>query len=766
MRIFLRTPLLVSLLVALACVFSGDARDAEHLYWNPWFRYMSVPAPDTAVVVSLDDGLLDAASTAAGSTARQAELLDKLAARGAKHIYLDMPEAVGADPANDSALYKVLERLDDKVTLVIREPSNEASLSRRRKRVDTQFASPSGTRIAVSKWNFNVFEVPIDGPPALERDGKIYPAAALVAAGLMSMDGKVYANYRIDPRSIPVVLSRDLLTGRAHGSPAQATLLPGRDVFVTRTNESVATSVASFGYDRIPQAFVDIASAAGLAAGRPVSFAGHPLLILFLFTVIAAKLGTNRSAKCGIYVLFGVVMLAGPGLLMMANVHTDIGSAIIAVAVYIPLRLWQKWRQGVQLTSSASGLPNVDALVSDGIPGGSDVAAACISNFEQMLVSLPKDLHGECSRQIARRLSVAFGGSKIYDNGDGHFVWLVQPFSTDELVAQLEGLKALFAAPLVIGEHILDTNIHFGLDRNSANRPINRVKSAIASSSEAVSKLKLYEEYGSERLAQTPWELSLHARIDAALRSGDSWLAVQPKFNLRDKRISGAEALIRWTDPERGPIPPDTFILQAERAGRIDTITYWVLDEAVRAACELNRHFAPFSMSVNLSARIVDQPGLVEQVLTIIDRHGLDHSLLTFEVTETFDMTNRDVAKENLAALRALGCGISIDDFGTGYASLAYLSEIATDEIKLDRRFVAAIGTSPRDRAIVENIIRLAHSMGQETVGEGVEDMHTLQLLRSMDCDAVQGYFIGRPVKLPELTQMLEGGRAELSGYS
>jgi diguanylate cyclase len=409
----------------------------------------------------------------------------------------------------------------------------------------------------------------------------------------------------------------------------------------------------------------------------------------------------------------------------------------------------------VQLTSAASGLPNIGALAAHGIARSQDVVAVSVSQYEQMLASLPRELHGECARQIARRLSLGSGDHEIFDNDNGSFVWLENSQPLDGLIEHLEGLKALFSSPLTIHGHVLDTNVHFGLDRNIESNSISRIQSALASASEAQAKGKLYEEFGQQRLAQSPWELSLHARIDEGLRNGDIWLALQPQYDFRTCRISGAEALIRWNDPERGAIPPDAFILQAERAGRIEKITYWVLEKSIIMSRELNRAVSPFQISVNLSAQLVDHPMLVRRVADIVRETGADCSLITFEVTETFNMANREEAKRNLSALRAMGFRLSIDDFGTGQASLAYLAEIPSDEIKLDRRFVQAITSDARERTIVDSVIKLAHSLGQEVVAEGIEDVATLEALRHLGCDLAQGYYVGRPMPFSQLTDML-----------
>ncbi|PEQ10651.1 diguanylate phosphodiesterase [Novosphingobium sp. PC22D] len=400
----------------------------------------------------------------------------------------------------------------------------------------------------------------------------------------------------------------------------------------------------------------------------------------------------------------------------------------------------------------------MDALASEPQLQSHDVVAASISQYEQMLATLPRELHGECARQIARRLSLGSNDSVIYDNDNGHFVWLETSRTLEELVDHLEGLKALFSSPLQIEQHVLDTNIHFGLDRNWQSSPISRIQAALASASEAQGKSKLYEEFGRQRLEMSGWELSMHARIDEGLRTGAIWLALQPQYELASHSIFGAEALIRWNDPERGFIPPDEFILQAERSGRIEDLTYWTFERAMEMSGALNR-IMRIQISVNLSARMVDHPALVRRIAAIAERHHCDPHMITIEVTETFSMTNREKAKENLSELRELGFKLSIDDFGTGQASLSYLSEIPSDEVKIDRRFINGIVHNERQRAIVESVVHLSHALGQHAVAEGVEDSATLEILRKMGCDYAQGYHLAMPMKFSEFVDLLARAR-------
>ena len=248
------------------------------------------------------------------------------------------------------------------------------------------------------------------------------------------------------------------------------------------------------------------------------------------------------------------------------------------------------------------------------------------------------------------------------------------------------------------------------------------------------------------------------------MKNGDIWLAYQPQWDYRGARVSGAEALIRWNDPVRGPIRPDAFIVQAEKAGRIDALTYWVFEEAITAAQAMAGILPSFQMSINLSAQLVDKPSLLSSISEIVRRRGIDCREFTIEVTETAAVYNRPAAVQNLQQLRAMGFRLAIDDFGTGESSLLYLAELPSDELKIDQHFVSRILDGEREREIVKSTISLAHALKQSVVAEGIEDRATFDLLSRMGCDTGQGYFIGRPEGFEQFRQTCLGMRLKEVG--
>jgi diguanylate cyclase (GGDEF)-like protein/PAS domain S-box-containing protein len=226
-------------------------------------------------------------------------------------------------------------------------------------------------------------------------------------------------------------------------------------------------------------------------------------------------------------------------------------------------------------------------------------------------------------------------------------------------------------------------------------------------------------------------------------------LHYQPIISLADNRISGFEALLRWNHPERGLIPPGEFIPVAEGSDLIVLLGRWVLIEACRQMAEWQKGFAsilPLAINVNVSARQLTDPRLVEDVRFALAESGLKPESLALEVTESSIMGNANLTLATLNRLKAMNVRLEIDDFGTGYSSLSYLQRLPFDSLKIDRSFVRGLGDGNGSKDIVRAILELAHSLRLRVIAEGVETEEQLCSLRQLDCDFIQGFLFSKPI--------------------
>jgi diguanylate cyclase (GGDEF)-like protein/PAS domain S-box-containing protein len=257
--------------------------------------------------------------------------------------------------------------------------------------------------------------------------------------------------------------------------------------------------------------------------------------------------------------------------------------------------------------------------------------------------------------------------------------------------------------------------------------------------------------------------LQLTSDLRRATFHGEFSLAYQPEVDLRTGRPVGVEALLRWLHPELGIVAPLEFVGLAEDTGLVVPIGRWVLAEACSRAAELQARrsdAAPLGMSVNLSARQLQDPGLVDDIADALRRSGLPPALLTLELTESVLVRGGDTVLDALRALRGLGVRLALDDFGTGYSSLSYLRDLPVDLLKIDRSFVVAADADGESRSVLHGIVQIGHALGLEVVAEGIERASQAAAALELGCTVGQGFHFWRPLEAHELPGLPAAVRA------
>ncbi len=274
-----------------------------------------------------------------------------------------------------------------------------------------------------------------------------------------------------------------------------------------------------------------------------------------------------------------------------------------------------------------------------------------------------------------------------------------------------------------------------------------------------------FEVFDADAHPHSASRAGLAVELAGAVERAELFVLYQPLFRLEDGALSGAEALVRWLHPERGVIPPADFIPLAEERGLIASIDTFVLDEACRqlaawaAAGEVADDFV---ISVNVSGRQLRDRGLVDRVAAALERNAIAPSRLCLEITETALIGELDDANRVLESLSNLGVRLALDDFGTGYSTLAHLQRLRADILKIDRSFIARLGSGSRDRKIIGAVTAMAHALGMTVVGEGIETDGQLEGLVAMECDEGQGFAFAPPLQAAEIAAL--GGAARRGG--
>lgn len=265
-----------------------------------------------------------------------------------------------------------------------------------------------------------------------------------------------------------------------------------------------------------------------------------------------------------------------------------------------------------------------------------------------------------------------------------------------------------------------------------------------------------YAFYSTDMMSMARRALRMENAMRTALSNNEMELLYQPKVDVRTGDICGAEALLRWQNPDLGFISPVEFIPVAESTGMIVSIGQWVMETACRQAVDFRREFSPdFKMAVNVSIRQLYEAGFIESVDATLKRTGLPPEALMVELTENMIMDDVEGNIAKLSRLRDLGVGISVDDFGTGYSSLSYLQRFPIDQLKIDRSFIMEIVEADAIAPIVKAIVSLAHDLNLSVVAEGIEEEAQLQHIRNLGCEEYQGYLRSRPLSVDEFQRLM-----------
>jgi diguanylate cyclase (GGDEF)-like protein/PAS domain S-box-containing protein len=389
-----------------------------------------------------------------------------------------------------------------------------------------------------------------------------------------------------------------------------------------------------------------------------------------------------------------------------------------------------------------------------------------LDGFKHINDSLGHPIGDKLLQSIAKRLVDCVRGSDtVSRQGGDEFVVLLSEVeqSEDAAITARRMLQAVAEAHS-IDQHDLHVTTSIGVsvypdDGQDAETLIRNADTAMYQAKE--NGRQSYQFFKPAMNVRAVERQAIEESLRRALDRKEFAVQYQPKIDLRTGAITGAEALLRWTHPTRGPVSPALFIPVAEDCGLILPIGKWVLREACQQArAWVDAGLPPVTMAVNISAMEFRGENFLEGLFAILEDTGLDPKSLELELTESVLMKHASSTENILKTLRARGVQLAVDDFGTGYSSLSYLRKFPINALKIDQSFVRQITTAPDETTIVTAVISMGRSLKLRVVAEGVETQEELAFLQAQQCDEAQGYYFSRPVLLQEFAKMLQIQRA------
>ena len=324
-------------------------------------------------------------------------------------------------------------------------------------------------------------------------------------------------------------------------------------------------------------------------------------------------------------------------------------------------------------------------------------------------------------------------------------------------------IAAALAAPFNLGKQQLYTSASIGIASfpqhgHDASTLIQHADIAMYVAKKGTAGWALYD---SVQDRHSVGRLGLMAELRNAVNKNNLEIHYQPKRDIITNEIHSAEALLRWNHPEHGFIPPEEIVALAEQTGFIHELSAWVLENAVQQAGKWMEKGIQLNIAVNLSAHNLQDENIVKHVRELLAKTGFPPKQLTLEITENAMMADPEHAVTLLGHLSAMGIRIAVDDFGTGFSSLGYLKRLPVNELKIDKSFVSDMVRNDNDAVIVRSTIDLAHNLGLKVVAEGVEDNDTMDLLKILLCDTVQGYLISKPIPAKDFEAWLKSQNSQ-----
>lgn len=409
-------------------------------------------------------------------------------------------------------------------------------------------------------------------------------------------------------------------------------------------------------------------------------------------------------------------------------------------------------------------LADADALAS--VPGTAVVIDAAAS---QQYAELTRVLGQVCADAFevdcARRIAACLPGrTRLYHLSPARFAFMLPgiPFGgDDDLAATLDRISSAIRSPFQYQGVPIATSAGIGFVHRSGvtAESVELLRAASSAAHQSLETQKPWCAYDEEQDRAAHRAFLLLRSLTEAMDGQDQLhMAYQPKVDLRTDRCIGAEALLRWTHPELGPISPAEFVPLAERTALVRPLTEWVIGAVLTQVAHWHRHGIALPVSINISMLDLGSGDFADRVEALLDRHDVQADWIDFEVTESALMTDRAEVDRQLLRLRRLGIAVEIDDFGTGQSALSYLKDIPATAVKIDQRFIRSIAHERSDQIMVRSTIDLAHDLGYLVVAEGVETDEAYDWLRLHGCDFGQGYLISRPLAPAALEDWLAAG--------
>ena len=748
-------PWIMALMAGLVLVSTDVGNDMELRLSNIRASILEKPASGDVVIVEIDARSLQSLDRWPWPRDHYAEAIAKLNKAGATQIAFDIDFSSRSTVAKDREFADAIEKSD--ATIILPTFRQLASTS------SSNFVESLPIPVLREHAFLASVNVSPDNRGQLNRysygtttGGTARPSlASMIAESPGNIDDSFSIDQSIDPQTIPRLSFMDLMQFD-NLSPQ----LAGKKVLIGATAIELGDrySISRFGV--IPGVVIQALASETLIQGTNLPDFGKYLALLvtallILICIVSRKIASRGliAAAAGCFAALVIVGLLGEYLNLFTFSSVP---AFCFLSVYILAQKFLTTSTALktsQYVHEMSGLRNEAALLKDVEKNGSGfIATARLADFRELLAVTNRNTRRNLFENLASRLKFLARDECLYHVDFDMVAWIVKPEYAGDIPGHFATAAALLQAPVMAGGTKIKIDATYGISQASVDESKIASEQALASGT----KWAWHDAEFDHAIEQ---KHDLLVELDQAIEDGNLGVVYQPKWDLSASRLNGAEALVRWNHPERGMISPEIFIPMLEKAGRIDGLTFHVLQRALNDLTRWNQWRPGLTCSVNISAKLLGEQDFVRRAVEMVDIAPVENSQIVFEVTETAALTDPNQSIAALELIGNSGIRISIDDYGTGQSTLSYLQRLPVSEIKLDQSFVKTMTTDNANRVMVKSTIKMAHDLGLKIVAEGIEDQPCLELLTRYGCDIGQGWYISKPLttELFESDWMIDG---------
>jgi diguanylate cyclase len=702
-------------------------------------KVVTKPVSGDIVVVGIDSPSIKAIGRWPWPRDKQAELLRKIDDYGPKAVYIDVGYQGTTTAAADSALRNTLETMKAPTKVIALAAEEDDGTARS----IFSHAAAVGSSESVSVYTPSLFGYVWKMPVSVQTErGRLQSVAASIAKPEGSRHSEFRLDYGYDPGSIPILSAKEIFDKSI--SPSRIT---GKTVLIGATDPTQNDLHLMPGWGNRPGVLLHVIGAETLKSGMPTE------LGWFAFFALAAAICafhlTHRGLRYSQIVIWtgSVAILSLSTWLTTLHIGNDPTPALGllgTVGIYIAR---QKSALVRSTRQTETGISDMTGYMVEEVVSNALFIGATVSRAETRLGYVRPQDELTIAKEVARRLSTVIDEQQLTQNDRMQFLWEMPSIATSKLAEHLEGLRQLFADPLVIDGRKIDVDVNFGVDRNTNNNIKQRMENALsasvaASQSQSTFKIATTGDFRSHFKSQ------FAAELETSIANGDIELRLEAQKNLSDSRVEAAEASIRWTHPAHGQIATAELFAMARDTGNLQTLSDYLCEQTMFAAGKLARQLPGFALSVKISMDIILTPHFGSKMLKAAEENACEPASIIFNVIGVHDYKHNEVARKAFRDLQRHGFGVGVGDFGMTHADLDLLEIFKPNEVFLAKSFSAELLGSTSNQMFAASALRIARASNIITTADGIDDRDVLLALSRSGCDRGQGKIIAIPLNL------------------